>query len=50
VVPVYAMGGTYNPILLRLYRGLGGTIGEFSSYYIAIGGNKIIKEGRVNRL
>jgi len=44
VVPVYAMGAFHNPILLGLYSGLGSTIGEFSSYYIGIGGSKIINK------
>jgi membrane protein YqaA with SNARE-associated domain len=44
VVPIYAMGVTHNPILLGLFSGLGSTIGEFSSYYIGIGGSKIINE------
>jgi len=44
VVPIYAMGATHNPILLGLCSGLGSTIGEFSSYYIGIGGSKIINE------
>ena len=44
VVPFYAIGATHNPILLGLYSGLGSTIGEFSSYYIGIGGSKIINK------
>lgn len=44
VVTIYAFGATLNPLLLGLACGIGSTIGEFSAYFIGMGGRRVIDE------
>lgn len=43
IVIIFALGATFNPILIGLSAGAGGTIGELSGYLAGFGGHFIIR-------
>jgi len=41
---VFAAGAILNPFFVGLLAGIGATIGEFTGYFLGLGGRKIIKD------
>ncbi len=39
---IFALGYSFNPYLLGIFGGIGAGIGELTSYFIGIGGNKLL--------
>ena len=43
LILLYALGATFNPVLVGLVGGAGGTIGEMSGYVMGYGGHTFVK-------
>ncbi|MFC1948922.1 YqaA family protein [Chloroflexota bacterium] len=44
---VFALGATFNPLLIGLAAALGGAIGEMTCYLFGWGGSGVVKKGRL---
>lgn len=49
-VVIFALGGSFDPMLIALTAGLGSTLGEFSSYLAGAYGAKMISETRRRKM
>ena len=49
-VLLFIMGGVLNPLVLGLLCGFGTAIGEFTGYYIGLGGKKILPDKHEEKL